>query len=193
MQLAVELLNYGTAAQEAYSYKLEDKVNAHLTDAQKAFAITECSYENIRDWGAENATSEVVFESSNLQLQSKISSGIRVNIANLKATSLEGLTAVVTNAETGAILEVIAGADFRYHSANKYYIDIEGINAINMRTEVKIAVYANYGTAEQVQVSSTATYSVESYVALANAANSTYAAVSLAMLKYGDAAVRYFG
>ena len=192
MQIAVELLNYGTAAQEAFTYKLDDKVNAHLTEEQKAFAIQECSYESVRNWGEGNDGSEVVFKSSNLQLQAKISSGIRVDITELKTTNLEGLTAVVTNAETGAIIEKIAGEDFRYYSSNQYYIDVIGLKATEMRTVVNIVVYANYGADNQAAVSSTATYSVESFTALANNTGSSSAAVSLALLKYGDAAVKYF-
>ena len=79
-----------------------------------------------------------------------------------------------------------------YYASNQYFIDIIGIDAANMRTPVNIAVYANYGTEKQVQVSDTATYSIESITAIANNAGNKEAAVTLALLKYGDAATRYF-
>ena len=191
MRLMVALLNYGAAAQTFFSYKTDALVNKDLTPAQLAFAPADSTFTNYRDYGANNG--EVIFNGTSLNLQEKINSEIKISVAGLTSCTKDDLTAVVVNTETSEVIQTIEGKDFVPTGAN-FYIDVTVLNTTQLRTKVEITVYKDYGEATQAAVSSTATYSVESYVAVANAAGATgrSAIIGRAVLNYGDAAAAYF-
>ena len=95
------------------------------------------------------------------------------------------------------MIQVIPASDFIGISGTtkQWYMDVTALKSTQMRQLIHIAVYTGYGTEVQTQVSTVCTYSVESYVAIANGAASVSAAMKAlvtATLKYGDAADAYF-
>ncbi len=183
MQLMVELLKYGAAAQTNFDYKTDDLVTNILEEGDYAYEIAEVSYTNYRDWGTNDG--EVKFQASNLNLEEKILTSILLNTANLTSCAVDGLTLVVADG-AGNVIQEISGGDMLAAGTNLYVAEISEINASNMRTVYTLTVYVNYGTDAQAAVSSEATYSVESYVAIKEQE------VAIAALRYGDAAQKYF-
>ena len=100
--------------------------------------------------------------------------------------TVNGTTYDVTVEETGEVLQTVAFAEFDFIAGNQYYVPVTQIPPAYMQTIHTIEIYAG-----DVQVSSTATYSVESYVRLAINANNRFAPVALAGLKYGIAVAEF--
>ena len=196
VRLAIELLNYGSAAQIAFGYEADQLVNRNLSAEDVATYCTDiCDYTNYRSYGNNNL--QVVFKATSLNLKEKINSEIKIDISNLTGATKDDLTGVVTDATTGEVLQVIPASEFIAISGTtkQWYMDITALKSTQMRQLISITVYTGYGTDAQTAVSTTCTYSVESYVAIANAASTVAAnmkALVTATLKYGDAADAYF-
>ncbi|MBO5868422.1 MAG: hypothetical protein J6Q54_05915, partial [Oscillospiraceae bacterium] len=189
MQLMVECLNYGAAAQIRFGYKTEALVNAAITEEmQTKYGIGKVSYESHATMEGNNATSPVKITGMTLDLASRINMIVPIKTGTLANTDL---TAVVRNADN-EIVQIIDGAEFA-GSNGSYQISITAIDAPQMIDMYSVELYTNYvdennlGTA----VSAKAFFNVETFVATTK--NEEDLAVSKAALKYGDAAAKYFG
>jgi hypothetical protein len=185
MTVSVELLAYGAAAQENFGYKTETPANAIVFEkGWDKFALESDPIPvNNRNWGATNNSQKVVFKGSGLKLEESIYSNIRVDASKLTAEEFAALKMVVKDVD-GTIIETVESSKFSAHTAaNNYWITITQILPKDMAKIYNLEMYIG-----ETLVSSTATYSVESYVRLLQDSGLSAGAVALAALRYGTAA-----
>jgi hypothetical protein len=185
MTVSVELLAYGAAAQENFGYKTETPANAIVFEkGWDKFALESDPIPvNNRNWGATNNSQKVVFKGSGLKLEESIYSNIRVDVSKLTAEEFAALKMVVKDVD-GTIIETVESSKFSAHTvANNYWITITQILPKDMAKIYNLEMYIG-----ETLVSSTATYSVESYVRLLQDSGLSAGAVALAALRYGTAA-----
>ena len=181
MQLAVETLNYGAAAQTEFGYKTDALVNAGLTNEQKAFALAENPKPEYRcDFGSDNRSKEIVYTSLTLNLQDRVYGMILIDTANLKTAEKEALYAEVRDPETGALVQKITFAEMEAGGGSQYWIPISAITPANMTKIYTVQVFAG-----EAALSTLANYSIDSYASLYGDA---VPVVTMAALRYGAAA-----
>ena len=176
--LAVDMLNYGAAAQANFGYDTENLVNADLTEDQKTLGTQ----------GIAVATDAMVTSGkggrimASVSLQSKVLLYVNCNYAKTENSNLEF---VVKNLN-GDILERFAPSLEMAKICQGVY---SNVGARQMRDLITIELYDNGKL-----VSQTLTWNIESYVAQTRA-NSTSSealvATVNAMLAYGDSAAAY--
>lgn len=145
---AVDMLNYGAAAQNIFGYATDNLANAGLTAEQQAYATTEITLTNSLVKGNNYFASTLVME-SNLCLT--------VYFKNL---TTDMYAKVSFTDHYGKLVETeVSGADFR---ANSGYLGvaIENMVAADARCPITVTVYNADGS-----VYGTATDSIESYAA----------------------------
>ncbi len=177
--LAVDMLNYGAAAQLNFNYNVENLVNADLTDAQKALGT------NAAPVAVDNSSSTTTGGRiiTSVSLQSKV---LLYVSCVYKSTVDSSLLFVVKNAD-GKILDTYAPTEINTNNCKFVY---DNVSASQMRDLITIELYD-----KGVLVSRTLTWSIESYVAQTrNDSNSSETLINAvnAMLTYGDSAYRYF-
>ena len=186
MRLMVECLNYGAAAQERFSYKTDALVNTIVTaEMQEKYGLGEISY--AFDGAQDKSTgSAATFAGFSLNLEERIKYIIKYSIGS---EDVADLTAVIKKAD-GTIVQVIEGTDLVLNGS-VYEIHITVIDAPQLRDNYIVALHKGYVDESNTGtvISHTMTISVEDYVASATA---TDKAVTVAALKYGDAAAAYF-
>ena len=186
MRLMIECLNYGAAAQERFGYKTGELVNASVTaEQQEKYGLGDIAYtfDGTLDKTTGNA---VAFSAFALNLEERIKYIMSYTLGTEDAATL---TAVVKDAN-GAIVQVIQGTEF-VANGSKHEVHITIINAPNLRDNYSVAIYSGYVDESNIGtvISPTLTVSVEDYVANAKAIDK---AVTVAALRYGDAAAAYF-
>ena len=167
-ELAVNILNYGAAAQSYVGYNTDALANAELTDEQKELAT-----ETIKVTGTDKAASGDAWIGAGVNFAEKL--GLYFVFT---AKSADEYTATING-------EAVTAESYPSQGDNAYVIRYNGFNATNMN-DVVTATLTKDGVADQ-----TFTYSVRSYVysngadgnALSKLINSTYA--------YGFGAVAY--
>lgn len=179
--LLVDLLNYGSEAQNYFGYKTGSLVNAELSDEQKVYAsadsviadlqnITNTKQVEITDASAE-------WKSDGLNLLSKTT--IRLKFAYEGDISNVTMTAKVSDGE-----EIVV-RDFESAGENLYYVYFDEFSAYQYSEPIDFTLKAD-GTA----ISNTLRYSVESYVSKTKD-DAAVGSVMSAMMKYGKAAASY--
>ena len=181
--LLVDLMNYGAQSQIYTGYKLDDLVNASLTDEQKAWGTTENrAYKTVQEAAYEEIDNPTVaWRGAGLNLKDRVE--IRMMIA---ADSIENLTVKVTS-ESGGEWEIPA-EKFELAGDGRYNVSFNGLNAGQMSESVYFTVYDG-----DKAVSNTARYSVESYAyaQVNKAEDAKLIDIINAMMKYGDSAYNY--
>ena len=176
--LAVDMLNYGAAAQVNFNYDAENLVNADLTDEQKLLGTQETP--SATDSSATSGDGGRI--TTSVSLQSKVLLYVNCNYAKTENSNLEF---VVKNLN-GDVLERFAPTV----AAAKMCQGVYGnVGARQMRDLITIELYDNGKL-----VSQTLTWNIESYVAQtrANSASSDALIATVnAMLTYGDSAAAY--
>ena len=181
MQLAVETLNYGAAAQTEFGHKTDALVNANLTAEQKAFALAEDPKPEYKcDFGADNRTKEIFYTNLTLNLQERVYGMILIDTANLKSAEKEDLYVEVRDPETGALVQEITFGQMEAGGGSSYWIPISAITPANMTKIYTVQVFAG-----ETALSTLARYSIDSYASLYG---SNIPAVTMAALRYGAAA-----
>ena len=176
--LAVDMLNYGAAAQIYFGYNTENLVNADLTEEQKALG-TQVMPEAVDNSSIAGDGSRVT---TSVSLQSKV-----LLYINCTYTSNENsnLMFVIKDLE-GKVLEEFAPSMINARVCQGVY---GNVGAKQMRDLVTIELQDN-----GVTVSKIVTWNIESYVAQTRA-NASETAAKLnavnAMLIYGDSAAVY--
>lgn len=179
--LAMEVLDYGAAAQKYQDQNATDLVNSHITtefnDVWTMSSSLIFDYEDDLVIGSAPATVAATWSAVGLYLEDRIS--IRYTF---KADSVDGLTAQVTcGDDSWTISEFLSAGEGAY----KFYFD--GLNPDQMRDNVTVTIMSGNSA-----VSPSLTYSIESYVADKFAGTDTALKLLLQeMLYYGDAAKAY--
>ena len=177
--LAVDMLNYGAAAQINFNYGVEELVNAELTDEQKALGTQ----------GTPEAVSNNKVEGTGGIMQTSVSLQSKVILyvtAMYTSNADSNLEFVVKDALTGTVLDTFAPSLVMARGVQGSY---SNVGAAQMRDLLTIELYDN-GTL----VSKTVIWSIEGYVAETREATaSSEALVNIvnAMLVYGDSAAAY--
>ena len=177
--LAVDMLNYGAAAQLNFGYNVENLVNADLTEEQRAYGTS--AMPDAVD--SMSATDDGVQLMTNVSLQSKVMLYISCMYATEDASNLKF---VITDASNG---DVIAELDAEKVRENAWRCIFSEVGASQMRKLIGIELQDN-----GVKVSNTVVWSVESYVAQVcdnEATSEELRNVVTAMLVYGDSAAAY--
>ena len=144
--------------------------------------------DEIKDWGAGNATQKVTFKTSALQLDQAVYSNIRIQINDPANIAVKDLKAVVKDS-TGKVIETIEGENFTNHtSANNYFVQITKIAPKDMGTVYTVQLFVG-----EEAVSTATNYSVASYVRRLQDKGYTAGAIAMAVLRYGTAAARLTG
>ena len=176
--LAVDMLNYGAAAQVNFDYDAENLVNADLTDEQKLLGTQETP--SATDSSVTSGDGGRI--TTSVSLQSKVLLYVNCNYAKTENSNLEF---VVKNLN-GDVLERFAPTV----AAAKMCQGVYGnVGARQMRDLITIELYDN-----GVLVSQTLTWNIESYVAQTREASTSSDALIAtvnAMLAYGDSAAIY--
>jgi hypothetical protein len=178
--LLVDLLNYGAAAQTYTWYKDKTLCNAALTAEQQAYGTTTVpavsSVLNTKYVEIENA--KATWTAGGLVLENGVT--VRMRFA---AESVDGLTVKVEAAGKTWIIDEFEAAE----KAGQYYVHFTGLDARQMREQMKVTVYEG-----ETAVSNTLLYSIESYAAAKqNDSNAKMVALLVAMMRYGDSAAAY--
>ncbi len=179
LTLAVDMLNYGAAAQINFNYDVTNLVNADLTDAQKALGTQ--GLPDAVDGSA--TTGDGVRVITSVSVQSKVMLYVTFLY---KATADSRLKVIIKNASDGTVLDELAPTEINTNNCKVIY---DNVGARQMRDLISIELYDN-----GVLVSKTVTWSVESYVALTRAdSTSSEALINAvnALLVYGDSAAAY--
>ena len=195
--LLVDLLNYGTLAQQVFNYnnKAENYANAsEIVQAAQIHATQmtpELKSYATNDMGADYSL-PVAIVGISLSLEDRVEMNYFINATSPEM--LEGLQLILTyqNGKGEFIRETIDRKEFVFDVGSGYYkVNFHSLNATDMRT----VVTARLETAEGLIMSNTRTYSIESYAynRLGNAATSQIMKdLLVSMMKYGDATVAYF-
>ena len=176
--LAVDMLNYGAAAQVNFGYDAQNLVNADLTAAQKALGTQGVAPATDSSTTAGNGGRIT----TSVSLQSKVLLYVNCNYAKTDNSNLEF---VVKNLN-GDVLERFAPSLTMAKICQGVY---GNVGARQMRDLITIELYDNGKL-----VSQTLTWNIESYVAQtrANSASSEALIATVnAMLIYGDSAAAY--
>ncbi|MGM9552706.1 MAG: Ig domain-containing protein [Faecousia sp.] len=184
--LAVDMLNYGAAAQQYFGYDTEHLVNGDLTAEELAYGTQEVP--TIANTMSKTGTGTITVVTPSVTLRSKVTLNMLFNTANYTG-DVSKLTYKVTDAATGEV--VFTGTPVQ-QSGTIYKCVYDDVGAKRMRSNITIGIYdENDELVSQVQ-----TWSVESYIAdiLGRSATSdTTRGLLENMIKYGDAAAAYLG
>lgn len=178
--LAVDMLNYGSAAQINFSYDTSNLVNADLTEAQKLLGTKETPKSS--DYSSVAGTGAVI--STDVSLQSKVVLGLSCIAVGLADPS--GVKCVITDAEGKTLAELAT----ENKAGVMYMAKYDNVGAKEMRN----LITATFCDADGNAISQTVRWSVESYVASTLAKSSTtqvLANMVNAMLIYGDSTAAY--
>ena len=183
--LLVDLLNYGAATQQ-FVGSTDALVNANLTADQLAWGTAAVREDLVDSQNTKYAVIDaptVSWKGAGLLLNEAVA--IRLQI---EATSLEGLSVVVKDLE-GNVQATITDFEPVSGKENRYYVRFNNFAPHQLSEVWTFTVMQN-----DVAVSNTLSYSVETYVAK-NAASSNAALANLvkALMNYGDATAAYAG
>ena len=167
-ELAVNMLNYGSMAQNYVSHDVENLANKNLTDAQKELAT-----ETITVSDTDKAVNGSAWVGAGIRFDYKL--GLYFVF---EATSADEYTATING-------ETVTPESYTAAGENCYVIRYNKFNATNMNSVVT-AKLSKDGAEDQ-----TFAYSVKSYVAAKGGSNSTLADLVNATYVYGFAAVAY--
>jgi hypothetical protein len=177
-QLAIDLLNYGAAAQEYMDYKTDNLANKNY-ETQVDETKIENSVQNVTnvilsDKGVEN---QVKFTSATLLLEDKVTMRAKLTVAGGE-TYAQQLTAKVSIGDSVFTADLIG-------SGNTYYIYLNDIMPTQYNATVTFEVY------DGTDVLVTLTYSVDSYVAKKYQGDSENAKLTKALWAVGNSAREY--
>ena len=174
LALYTDILNYGAAAQDFFSYNLENLANGRLTQAQQAYATAQVEGENICDPGAG-------YMGSTLSLKNEI----LMNFVYRNATIDQAAYAVYTfrHHDGGQVSVTVPAEEFRPYGTTGKYIDVKGMKVADCGEVITVTLYDADGN-----ILSTSTDSVWSYASRNLSKHEVYTAV----LKLADSAWNFF-
>ena len=184
--LAVDMLNYGAAAQVYFGYDTEHLVNADLTAEELALGTQEVP--SVVSTSGKTGSGPITILAASVSLPSKVTLNMIFSAKSYTGDTSK-LTYKVTDVATNT---VVAEGPMELQSGTNYKCLYDDVGAKRMRSNITIGVYDENG----VLVSQEQTWSVESYIAGVLAKDTTPAATRNlleCMIKYGDSAAAYLG
>ncbi len=180
--LLVDLLNYGTAAQNYTGRNTSNLASAQLTDAQKAWGTaTDRALTTVQDTEyILNDGAAVNWKGAGLSLQNSVALRLKIDAANV-----EGLYAKVVNANG----EYTIPSSRFVKTEGGYYVYVDRLSVANISNASYITIYDENGP-----ISNTLCYSAESYAySMKSKTDSSQLLIDLinAMIRYGDSAKAY--
>lgn len=180
--LLVDLLNYGATAQIYQNYKVDNLVNAELTDEQKSWASTQqLNLTNIADKACDVIENPLVeWKSVGLQLNDSVAVRYKFSAQNIDNIKLKIIC--------GKSEWIYTNENFIDNGDGTYTFLFNGLNADKMQKEIYIT--AMNGDAV---VSNTMRYSVESYAKQIQdlMPDSKLRKLTDALMRYGISASNY--
>ena len=176
--LAVDMLNYGAAAQVNFGYDVENPVNADLTEEQKTLG-TQTIPEAVN-------SSLITGTGYNISTGVSLQSKVLLYLTCLYPSDENSTLKFVVKDQNGKALEAFAPTVQTAKGCQGLYANV---GARQMREKLTIELYDG-----DTPVSKTLTWSVESYVASIRAnekSSPELIAAANAMLTYGDSAAVY--
>ncbi len=175
----VDMLNYGASAQQQFTYDTENLANNALTEAQQALATAkvECADDQVKGKNCYGAS---------LSLEDRIE--MNVFFSGLKNKDVASMYALVTFEDyNGKAHEArVEGSEFIKMTTDLYGVVVDDIVLADAKQMVTITVYnadgSEYGSA---------TDSVESYVARAEAQNADTYGLYANIMKFAVSAYNY--
>ena len=191
-QLLVDMLNYGAQAQAYFGVNPEHPVNEALTETQRGWATqTEPALETHKRLISQDGA-QAWFEGCSLNLEKQVEINFYLDLSGTGLSA--GDTALALSwldAEGVTQQSVIDGGSFaaRQLSGRTVYVAaLRELNAAQMRTVVSAQLIRK---SDGAKISDVMCYSIESY-AQSKQNDPALTPLLLAMMKYGDAAERYF-
>lgn len=193
--MLVDMLNYGTAAQKYFNYKVNEPANAGLTQGQKALGTAgnvglESCARLIKDG---LSSSDAVIKGASLTLENEISLNYTAEINGNKPVKTAELLIFDNYVQGGTYNASTAKSKAAMQqSGNSYIGSIKNIPAKQMRKKYYARVHIVYSDGTEA-FSDIGIYSIESYAYTVRASNAqNLKELTEAMMKYGDAASVYF-
>ena len=191
--LLVDMLNYGAEAQKYFGVNESSLANSGLTEAQQLYATeAEPALENHKSM-LRREDARVWFEGCSLSLESSVTLNYYLDLSTCGIPANELALELSWLADDGSVkTDRIDGTAFlarQLGNRTLYAAVLDELNAAQMRTIVSAAVIRKE---DQMQVSDTMCYSIESYAQSKMKNDPALAVLILAMMKYGDAAESYF-
>lgn len=183
--LLADLVSYGAAAQTYTGYNTANLATAGVSADLMTNATAAAPSLTNRTAFAPNGNESVSFVGAYLTLRDKVTVCYTIDAGDYDADALELLISYTDYDGTPKTV-TISGEDFT--EANGLYVaSFSELNAVQMRTVLSAEVFANGSC-----VSSTLTYSIESYAQSKASGGDALAALVNAMMKFGDSAMTYF-
>lgn len=183
--LLADLVSYGAAAQTYTGYNTANLATAGVSADLMTNATAAAPSLTNRTAFAPNENESVSFVGAYLTLRDKVTVCYTIDVGDYDADALELLISYTDYDGTPKTV-TIYGEDFT--EANGLYVaSFSELNAVQMRTVLSAEVFANGSC-----VSSTLTYSIESYAQSKASGGDALAALVNAMMKFGDSAMTYF-
>ncbi len=199
--LAVDMLNYGSQAQNYFGYNSEALANAELTAEQAALGTQ--GDVSLTDAQARIGTASdyAQFVSASLSLEDYVSLNYKAEISNMDGYTLENVELIyapsftdeetwITDRDAGNLLVAVMS-----DNGISWNGTIRDIAAKGMRDKYYAQVRATYtnGSETLSQYSDILQFSVESYAYLAQQIGTDeLKALTVDLMKYGDSANEYF-
>ena len=185
--LLTDMLNYGASAQIYKNYKTNNLVNEAMTKDQQKYSTDELrELTTVKEAPVKGANDKATWVGMGLFLDNKVA--IR---GYFDTDSVNGVYVKITNANDvllGSVTEENFTTATGPAGTPVYAFTFDGLGVSKMSEKVKITVCDSQGKA----ISGTYVYSIESYVYTAkDSTNAKLSDLTVAMIKYGDAAVKY--
>lgn len=189
-RLLVDILLYGSAAQQYVNYKTDALAGSRLTAAQLAMGTDvnqPMTYQTVKlkDFATvseEDAMASI--EKAALYLESAVNVQFKFT-----ARDLAGLRVVITDDEAGThVIGEYAANKELIDTSGLYYVTVNALNAGQMRKTIYATVMQG-----RKKVSNTYRYSIESYANSMKGKNVTLDNLLDAMMRYGDSARAFAG
>ena len=183
--LCADLLVYGSAAQTYKKYRTDSLCNSAMTAEQLAY----CSDLEAVTFGSNNAVlddiadPQITWAGKSLNLESKVVLKF-VMETGAYIGKVEDLTLRVTFTDYSGAEKTVIVTDPTVYNGTRYAFDFDGLLAAELRTVVKVAVFAG-----EEQVSPTLCYSADTY---GNNRTGDLLTLCKALVAYSDSAKTFF-
>ena len=187
--LLVDLLNYGTAAQNYFGYRTDALVNAGLTDEQRALSRQSYDPLNVITDSGDGEYPEAITR-KNIMFHNRIELLIATSLGEDSDLGGIALRIRYTNRAGEPVEKLIDSAKFVYRSdVGGYTAYFDGLNASELRTELELTLIK-----DGEPISRTVRYSFDVYAnsRLASSTSESYKELLSKTLIYSDSAKDYF-
>ncbi|MCR5274659.1 MAG: DUF4838 domain-containing protein, partial [Clostridiales bacterium] len=188
--LLVDMLNYGSAAQNYFGFHAGSLANSDLTSAQKALASTPVTSLTSSHSETPISGAEITFKGIALECDSTIDLVTYVDIPQAPAKTVYAEISY-DSFDGYPIVQRVHASDFVYDTYYKLYrVEFTGVSALYFRKPMTLVFRDG-----DRQISSTMTYSYETYIReILNSSQATQPmkAVATNLMTYCNSAIKYY-